>query len=574
MFLILLSLISVSVADLDAKGACALQTKHRLEEGAKKVSVTCSADELICYDSTGHTQSCHPKSAGCPVTCPAGEHVCHTPAYCDTCDGYNWCSMSPCPLYCSMNETLCHDSTTMTDSCHPKSAGCPVTCPAGEHVCHTPPYCGTCDGYNWCSSYTCPLTCGMDEIVCHDSHTMTESCHPMSTGCPVTCAAGEHVCHSPATCETCHGYSWCSSYTCPLTCGMDEILCHDSHTMTESCHPMSTGCPVTCAAGEHVCHSPATCETCHGYSWCSMSPCPITCGMDEILCHDSHTMTDSCHPVSTGCPVTCAAGEHLCHSPPTCEGCHGYDWCSPSTCPITCGMDEIICHDSNTMTESCHLMSTGCPVTCAAGEYMCNGQGYNWCSTTPCPVTCSMDEILCHDSTTMTDSCYPMSTGCPVTCAAGEYMCNGQGYNWCSMSPCPITCGMDEILCHDSTTMTDSCYPMSTGCPVTCLAGEHVCHSPPTCEGCHGYSWCSPSTCPITCGQNEMACWDSVTMTDSCYPMSTGCPVTCAAGEYMCSVPATCAGCTGYSYCSMTPCTWGGLLTCGTAHMRGRSSRA
>ena len=161
--------------------------------------------------------------------------------------------------------------------------------------------------------------------------------------------------------------------------------------MTESCHPMSTGCPVTCAAGEHVCHSPATCETCHGYSWCSMSPCPITCGMDEILCHDSHTMTDSCHPVSTGCPVTCAAGEHLCHSPPTCEGCHGYDWCSLSTCPITCGMDEIICHDSNTMTESCHPMSTGCPVTCAAGEYMCNGQGYNWCSTTPCPVTCSMD---------------------------------------------------------------------------------------------------------------------------------------------------------------------------------------
>ena len=55
MFLILLSLISVSVADLDAKGACALQTKHRLEEGAKKVSVACSADELVCYDSTGHT---------------------------------------------------------------------------------------------------------------------------------------------------------------------------------------------------------------------------------------------------------------------------------------------------------------------------------------------------------------------------------------------------------------------------------------------------------------------------------------------------------------------------------------
>jgi len=162
---------------------------------------------------------------------------------------------------------------------------------------------------------------------------------------------------------------------------------------------------------------------------------------------------------------------------------------------------------------------------------------------------------MCHDSTTMTDSCHPMSTGCPVTCAAGEYMCYGQGYNWCSTTPCPITCSMDEVMCHDSTTMTDSCHPMSTGCPVTCAAGEHVCHSPPTCQGCHGYNWCSPSTCPITCGLNEMACWDSVTMTDSCYPMSTGCPVTCAAGEYMCSVPATCAGCTGYSYCSMSPCT-------------------
>ena len=241
--------------------------------------------------------------------------------------------------------------------------------------------------------------------------------------------------------------------------------------------------------------------------------------------------------------------------PPTCEGCHGYSWCSPSTCPVTCGVDEIVCHDSNTMTDSCHPMSTGCPVTCAAGEYMCNGQGYNWCSTTPCPITCSMDEVMCHDSTTMTDSCHPMSTGCPVTCAAGEYMCNGQGYNWCSTTPCPITCSMDEVMCHDSTTMTDSCHPMSTGCPVTCAAGEHVCHSPPTCQGCHGYNWCSPSTCPITCGLNEMACWDSVTMTDSCYPMSTGCPVTCAAGEYMCSVPATCAGCTGYSYCSMSPCT-------------------
>ena len=103
---------------------------------------------------------------------------------------------------------MCHDSTTMTDSCHPKSTGCPVTCLAGEHVCHSPPLCAGCDGYNWCSSHTCPLTCGMHEVLCHDATTMTDSCHPATSGCPVTCPAGDHVCHSVATCQGCHAYNW------------------------------------------------------------------------------------------------------------------------------------------------------------------------------------------------------------------------------------------------------------------------------------------------------------------------------------------------------------------------------
>merc|ERR1719499_1589099 len=107
--------------------------------------------------------------------------------------------------------------------------------------------------------------------------------------------------------------------------------------MMDTCYPMSTGCPITCPAGDNVCHEPPTCTGCHGYSWCSPSPCPITCGTGEVVCHDSYTMTDSCHPASTGCPVTCAPGENVCHEAPTCTGCHGYSWCSPSPCPITCG---------------------------------------------------------------------------------------------------------------------------------------------------------------------------------------------------------------------------------------------
>ena len=481
--LCLLTVVGASELPQDSKGACALQTKHTMDA---KTRLNCDwTTEVMCHDPTTMTDSCYPMSTGCPVTCAAGEHLCFNPPSCQGCSGYSWCSTYTCPITCGINETMCHDSTTMTDSCHPKSAGCPVTCAAGEHVCHTPPYCDTCDGYNWCSAGPCPITCASDEIVCWDSATNTDSCHPMSSGCPVTCAAGENKCHSPPTCDTCYGYEWCSPSPCPITCGMDEIMCHDSTTMTDSCHPMSTGCPVTCAAGEHVCHSPPACETCSGYSWCSTYTCPVMCGADEIACWDSATNTESCHPMSSGCPVTCAAGENKCHSPPTCDTCSGYDWCSPSPCPVYCTVNETMCHDPTTMTDSCHPKSAGCPVTCAAGEHVCHTPPY-------------------------CDTC--------------------DGYNWCSSSPCPIYCSMDEVMCHDSTTMTDSCHPKTTGCPVTCAAGEHVCHSPPPCATCEGYSWCSTATCPITCAADEIPCWDSTTQTESCHPSSTGCPVWRLAG--------------------------------------------
>ena len=280
------------------------------------------------------TDSCHPKSTGCPIACPAGEHVCHMPPSCDGCDGYNWCSSYTCPVHCGIDEVMCHDTTTMTDTCHPASTGCPVTCPPGDHVCHMPPTCDTCHGYSYCSPYSCPVYCGMDEVMCHDSATMTDSCHPASTGCPITCPPGDQVCHMPPSCDGCQGHSYCSPGSCPVYCGIDEVMCHDSTTMTDSCHPKSKGCPVTCPPGDNVCQVPPPCDTCDGYSYCSPSSCPVYCAMDEVMCHDSSTMTDSCHPASTGCPVTCPPGDHVCHSPATCQGCHGYSWCSPTPCAI------------------------------------------------------------------------------------------------------------------------------------------------------------------------------------------------------------------------------------------------
>ena len=542
----------------ESKGSCALQTKMQ-KDGASKF-ITCTSDEMMCHDPATMTDSCHPMSAGCPVTCPAGEHVCHSPASCPGCSAYNWCSSHSCPVYCAADEVVCHDSATMTDSCHPASTGCPLTCPPGDQVCHMPPSCPTChDGHSFCSP-SCPVYCAADELVCHDYATMTDSCHPMSAGCPVTCPAGEHMCHTPASCPGCSGSNWCSPSTCPVYCAVDEVVCHDSATMTDSCHPASTGCPITCPAGDQMCLAP------DGHSFCSPS-CPVYCAPNELMCHDPATMTDSCHPMSAGCPVTCPAGEHTCHTPPSCDICSGSNWCSPGTCPVYCAVDEVVCHDSATMTDSCHPASTGCPITCAPGDQVCHTppscptchDGSSFCSSTPtCPVYCAADEVVCHDSATMTDSCHPASTGCPITCLAGDQVCHmppscptcNDGHSFCSPS-CPVYCAPHELMCHDATTMTDSCHPMSAGCPVTCPAGEHVCHMPAPCDGCSGSNWCSSHTCPVYCAADEVVCHDSATMTDSCHPASTGCPITCPAGDQVCHSPPSCPTCNdGYSFCS------------------------
>ncbi|CAE7581664.1 brcc3 [Symbiodinium natans] len=500
---ILVPLVTASLALSDAipeesKGTCALQTK--VTKNAAVQPLTCSAEEMWCHDPMTMTESCHPKSAGCPVTCLPGEHVCHEPQMFEGSDAYNYCSSYTCPVYCRFDEVWCHDPNTMVESCHNKTEGCPVTCYGSDHLCHMPPSCEGCEGYNWCQSVPCPAYCSMDEVHCYDSATMIESCHPLSAGCPVTCSPGESLCHEKPTCDTCQGYNYCHHGACPVYCEMHEVMCHDPSAMINSCHNKTEGCPVTCFGNEHVCHTPPQCEGCDGYNWCQSSPCPAYCGTDEVHCYDSATMMESCHPLSAGCPVTCSPGDSECHEPPTCDSCPGHNYCHPGPCPVICGVDEVVCHDVHTMTDSCHPASIGCPVTCPPGDTVCH-----------MPPTC--------------DTC--------------------QGYDYCHPGSCPVHCGMHEVMCHDPSTMTDSCHKKCAGCPVTCPAGENVCHMPPQCEGCDGYNWCQPSPCPVTCGMNEMVCHDSNTMTDTCYPASSGCPVSCAAHEYVCHTAPTCQGCHG-----------------------------
>eukprot|EP00439_Symbiodinium_sp_Y106_P085749 s538_g29.t1 len=70
---ILVSLITVRamLADTmstvqESKGACALQTKMKKDGTAQFV---------MCHDSATMTDSCHPASTGCPVTCPPGDQL-------------------------------------------------------------------------------------------------------------------------------------------------------------------------------------------------------------------------------------------------------------------------------------------------------------------------------------------------------------------------------------------------------------------------------------------------------------------------------------------------------------------
>lgn len=272
---------------------------------------------------------------------------------------------------------------------------------------------------------------------------------------------------------------------------------------------------------------------CPPMKWCQPEACPVECAWDhEVMCYDDMRGTESCFPMASGCPLSCMPEEVKCHSPPMCEGCPPSSWCSPPgmPCPVVCSMNETFCHDPRTMTDSCHPSSTGCPVNCMPQENLCvqnspcplgvDGEvitcpPMQWCQMDACPLQCGVGEMSCHDPGTMTESCHPFAAGCPVNCPAGDSICHSpaphpgdMAYNWCSPAdmPCPITCGMDEIICWNEKDNTESCHPLAMGCPVHCAPDENVCREQPMCNGCAGYNWCSRDPCPIMCQPNEMLC--------------------------------------------------------------------
>merc|ERR1719238_1670500 len=206
----------------------------------------CTVDEILCPfmpppNCTGDAcmghETCAPKAAGCPVTCMAGEHMCHHPPHPDDIYGMgmNWCSPTPCPPVCTVNETYCPfmpppgcmgDACMGADTCAPLSTGCPVHCNEGDKMCHMPPH--SCPympdmppmpAFNFCipNNMFCPAVCAEDEMNCPfmpppgcmgDACMGPETCAPKSAGCPVTCMAGEHMCHMPPHPDDIYGMAW------------------------------------------------------------------------------------------------------------------------------------------------------------------------------------------------------------------------------------------------------------------------------------------------------------------------------------------------------------------------------
>jgi hypothetical protein len=368
-------------------------------------------------------------------------------------------------------------------------------------------------------------------------------CAPMGEGCPVECAPQDNLCHQPSQCEGCEAYNWCSppEWPCPLACGDDQISCWDDSSMTEQCHPKATGCPVNCAEGENVCQSPPMSEGDQAWNWCSPAewPCPLVCGADQISCWNDSSMTEECHPKSAGCPVNCAEGENVCQSPPMFEGEQAWNWCSPAEwpCPLTCGADQVSCWDDSSMTEACFPKSTGCPANCPEGDNVCRSapmfegdQAWNWCSPPewPCPMECGRDEILCYDWTpdwtSFTESCAPKSSGCPVTCDEGFNMCREEpydefsaAYNWCSEFSCPVTCPPDQVNCW----LCDETNPEEGG-DFDYYYGQYE----SLCPECGRFS--DPNSCFMMCAEqcsnNDAACRECAEAKDCvpCHDCVTG----------------------------------------------------
>merc|ERR1719316_826380 len=310
----------------------------------------------------------------------AGEHMCHHPPHPDDIHGvgHNWCSPSPCPPTCTVNETYCPfmpppgcmgDACMGADTCAPLSTGCPVHCNEGDKMCHMPahsdpymPYMPPMPAFNFCipNNRFCPAACAEDEMNCPfmpppgcmgDACMGPETCAPKSTGCPVHCNEDENMCHAP------------------------PMNPHDPFSVAMNwCNPKSMPCPVHCPADQLLCHvlPPPSCTS---------DPSPDAC-----MGHDT------CAPMSAGCPVTCMSGEHMCHSPPPpmppmppdvppMPPMPGMNWCSPTPCPPTCTEEEIYCPfmpppgcmgDACMGADTCAPKSAGCPITCMAGEHMCH----------------------------------------------------------------------------------------------------------------------------------------------------------------------------------------------------------
>eukprot|EP00930_Biecheleria_cincta_P023030 TRINITY_DN16691_c0_g1_i1.p1 TRINITY_DN16691_c0_g1~~TRINITY_DN16691_c0_g1_i1.p1 ORF type:complete len:604 (+),score=83.47 TRINITY_DN16691_c0_g1_i1:61-1872(+) len=368
-----------------------------------------------------------------------------------------------------------------------------------------------------------------------------------------------------------------------VSCESSEVSCErgDIFGSSQFCVPRNQGCPVACEDGEHECHTPPTCPTCPGVNYCSSQPCAMICGQDELLCDVKAMSTQVCAKQADGCPADCASDQYTCHSPPSCAGCLGRNWCSPSPCPKLCETSQVLCGDT------CRSKLEGCPANCSKEEYLCHSpplvegaEARNFCSKSPCPAKCNATEAACAGADG-SEFCVPMAEGCPVSCSMGEHVCrmppsceNCTATNWCSTSPCPSTCNhANEILCKEHGNA--SCVPKDEGCPVTC-AGEgedrrrrrkslddsgsgkaekvYKCHMPPQREGDAGLNWCSTVPCPEICNAGEVPCSSSSGGGNYCMPKAAGCPVKCSAKQNQCHTPARTAGDVAVNWCSEAAC--------------------
>lgn len=298
--------------------------------------------------------TCDPPQNSCTMTYPGMEDHPQT-----------WCQDGPCPLQCDWDtQTVCwappaddcgsgsnsSDDCFGTESCAPKSEGCPVECTDTQYKCREVFGDWT---SNWCQDYPCPPQCTDEEHICYTPPPANctdaqcnglETCHPKSDPCPVHCADHEHICTMKDPMFPDHApYQWCQDAPCPPICESDEMLCTEyppnecweSPLMDESptnpmcfykdtCHRQSEGCPITCPEGDYKCREPPTCPTCFGWNHCSTEPCKPGCAEGEMKCYDYYAPMDwancgdnceqpsTCEPMTGKCPVTCYGDDHEC----------------------------------------------------------------------------------------------------------------------------------------------------------------------------------------------------------------------------------------------------------------------